>query len=272
MSLEVSALTVEEVGWGSPGRLDAESYIRAHCDPLDDLLVYADVVSGLGRLSRVWRATQGETTVGVAFAFPLWPDTPSLGLWAETPALEGQLLDSLIAMGAFTHGYVICEAARLQLYESRGRVSGHHKEAHLVRQGSAPTGVDGFGVRPGSLEELDAFYRAEGAGAWNPVQFETGPYVVITAEGRVIAAAGTHFAYPGLAQVGNVLTGAGYRGRGLALRCTAAVTDALVKRGETTLSLFVATDNAAALRVYEKLGYTPHRMLEAFSWDTRPSD
>ncbi|MFP5502759.1 MAG: GNAT family N-acetyltransferase, partial [Candidatus Sericytochromatia bacterium] len=103
-------------------------------------------------------------------------------------------------------------------------------------------------------------------GAWNPVQFETGPYVVAEEDGEVVAAAGTHFRYAALAQLGNVFTAPTHRGRGLARRVTAGVCEALVAMGTPTISLFVAEDNAPAWRVYESLGFTRRRMLDTFRW------
>jgi predicted GNAT family acetyltransferase len=127
--------------------------------------------------------------------------------------------------------------------------------------------VDTRDVRPARLDELDAFYRAQGAPAWNPVQFETGPYVAIAEGDRLVAAAGTQFAYPGLAQIGNVFTDPAHRGRGHAGRVTAGVVDALVAQGYPTISLFVAESNTGAQRIYERLGFEAYRRLVAFRWD-----
>jgi predicted GNAT family acetyltransferase len=124
--------------------------------------------------------------------------------------------------------------------------------------------------RRGHFDELDRFYRAQGAGAWHPLQFETGPYFVYEQDGEIVAAAGTHFAYEGLAQIGNVFTAPASRGKGLAALTTRAVAEALFERGYATLSLFVESTNHTALGVYQRLGFTQHRELAAFEWSSEP--
>lgn len=246
-----------------------EAFVAA-ADPVRDLLVWADVVSSIAHLSRIWLAHEGDTPLGVVFAFPLWPTRPSLGLKAHTPALERAMLGALIADGALTNGYVITEPAQAPLFAELGAITGPHQEAQLVLEASQWTPRPLPGVRRAELGELDAFYRAQGAAAWNPVQFDTGPYFVVEEAGRVVAAAGTHFAYDGLAQLGNVFTDPAHRGQGHAERVTAAVTQALVEAGTPTISLFVATDNFGARRIYERLGFAALRTLDAFAWDAKP--
>jgi ribosomal protein S18 acetylase RimI-like enzyme len=222
------------------------------------LLLWADVTPPLGRLSRVWELARGEEVRAVAFSFPLWPASPSLGIKGLTPADEAEALAALVASGAFHNGYVICSEAQQPLWGGLG-----HREVHMTLERWAPSGVQ---VRAAGLEELDAFYRANQAGAWHPIQVETGPYVVYEEDGEILAAAGTHFAYPGLAQVGNVLTAPKARGRGLARCCTAAVVDRLWAAGYPVVSLFVDEANAPALAIYRKLGFTARRLLHAFPW------
>jgi RimJ/RimL family protein N-acetyltransferase len=254
----------------APGHGDwplVERFLHDHADPVDDMLLWADVASDLGRLSRVWLATDGEHALGVAFAFPLWPSLPSIGLKAQSAELERAMLEALAAQGAVTRGFVIADPAQLPVFESVGTVGDRHGEIQMILEATAWRPVDTAGVRPGRLGALDAFYREQGAGAWNPVQFETGPYVAIAEGDRLVAAAGTHFAYPGLAQVGNVFTEPAQRGRGYASRVTAGVVDALVARGYPVISLFVAESNTGARRIYERLGFRAHRRLVAFRWD-----
>lgn len=253
---------------GDPAWPLVEAFVAAS-DPVRDLLVWADVVSSIARLSRIWLAHDGDTPLGVVFAFPLWPTRPSLGVKAQTPALERAMLQALIAEGALTSGYVITEPAQSSLFAELGTVSGPHQEAQLVLDARQWVPRPLTGVRRAEQDELDAFYRAQGAAAWNPVQFDTGPYFVAEEAGRIVAAAGTHFAYDGLAQLGNVFTDPAHRGHGHAERVTAAVAQALAAAGTPTLSLFVATDNLGARRIYERLGFAALRTLDAFAWDVK---
>lgn len=222
------------------------------------MLLWADVTPPLGRLSRVWELSRAGEVRALAFSFPLWPASPSLGIKGLTPEDEADCLAALVASGDFHNGYVICAEAQQPLW---GQTA--HREVHLTLESWEPSGVE---VREAGLDELDAFYTANQAGAWHPIQVETGPYVVYAEGGEILAAAGTHFAYPGLAQVGNVLTAPKARGRGLATLCTAAVVDRLWAAGYPVVSLFVDEANAPALAIYRKLGFTARRLLHAFPW------
>jgi ribosomal protein S18 acetylase RimI-like enzyme len=74
----------------------------------------------------------------------------------------------------------------------------------------------------------------------------------------LVAAAGTHLFAPeeGAAAIGNVYTRRDRRGRGLGRAVTAAVLRRL--RHVETVGLNVRADNAAALHVYESLGFVKH--------------
>lgn len=241
-------------------------FLETATHPVDDLLLWADVASSLGRMSRIWRAEEEGDVVALAYAFPIWEALSAFGLRGLSPAHEQAVLEAAAREAWLPEGFVICDPAQFPLYEATGRVTGHFREGHLTMPASAWQSVPTPGVRPATLPEVDAFYRRHGAGAWNPVQFETGPFVVAEVDGEVVAAAGTHFRYAELAQLGNVLTAPAHRGRGLARRVTAAVCEALVAMGTPTISLFVAEDNAPAWRVYESLGFTNRRMLDTFRW------
>ncbi len=264
-----AGLTLTATGVGRPGWAELLAFVDAATDPIHDLLLHADVVSDLGRLSTVWLGRNAEgRPVTVAFAFPLHRERPALGVKGLTAADEAATIDALRAADAWTRGYVICPHAQVPLWAGHGQAATGIDEAQMiVRSRDWLTPAADPAVRPGSLDEVDAFYRRCGAEAWNPAQFWTGPYVVAEVDGAIVAAAGTHFAYPALAQVGNVLTDPAHRGRGWARACTAAVAAGLVARGHETLSLFVATQNAPALRVYERLGFKAIRTLAAFAWN-----
>ncbi|MDB5098633.1 MAG: family N-acetyltransferase [Cyanobacteria bacterium RYN_339] len=237
----------------------ARAFLAAHADPVDDLLLWADASPPLGRLSRIWELRRGNEARALAFSFPLWPATPSLGIKGLSPTDEGEALAALVEAGVYHNGYVICGEAQVGLWQGTG-----HRELHMTLDAAEWRVEPRVGVREAGLAEIDAFYTAQGAEAWHPIQVETGPYVVVEEDG-IVAAAGTHFAYPGLAQVGNVFTAPGARGRGLATRCTAAVVDRLVGQ-YPTISLFVDETNQAAIQIYSKLGFRARRALHAFPW------
>jgi ribosomal protein S18 acetylase RimI-like enzyme len=74
----------------------------------------------------------------------------------------------------------------------------------------------------------------------------------------LIAAAGTHLVVPaeGVAAVGNVYTRPDHRGRGLATLVTSAVIADLSRQPDVSvIALNVRQDNAAAITIYERLGF-----------------
>lgn len=112
----------------------------------------------------------------------------------------------------------------------------------------------------GDIERLRALYRLGGGDAFGPTQVTQGVFYGVERNGQLIAAAGTHLvsARYGVAAVGNVMTHPDQRGQGYATQATSAVCAELVERGLATIVLNVRQDNAAAVRVYEKLGFTRH--------------
>jgi ribosomal protein S18 acetylase RimI-like enzyme len=83
-------------------------------------------------------------------------------------------------------------------------------------------------------------------------------YGIFGDDDSLVAAAGTHLVVPaeGVAAVGNVYTLLSHRGRGLATLATSAVLSELAARPELkVIALNVRQDNAAALSVYERLGF-----------------
>jgi ribosomal protein S18 acetylase RimI-like enzyme len=263
--VELRLVTPREPAWDL-----VSAFLAEHADPVDDLLALADLNPPLGQISTVWMGLQGEALVALAFAFPLWPVRPALGVLAPNLGHERAVILALGQVGP-SQGYVICAPAQVPFWASAGMAAVGHEEWQLVlRRADWQPGETG-NCRPAMLGELERFYGEHDAGAWHPLQFETGPYVVSEHEGTIVAAAGTHFAYRGLAQVGNVLTAPLQRGRGLAAHTTRAVIESLFAQGHDTISLFVVSSNLAALRVYERLGFQLHRKLAAFEWSRQPA-
>jgi ribosomal protein S18 acetylase RimI-like enzyme len=91
-----------------------------------------------------------------------------------------------------------------------------------------------------------------------PSMLEQGVYFGILEGAALVAATGTHLVAPpeGVAAVGNVYTRRDRRGRGLSQRVTGAVTAELLRMELGTIALNVTQGNAAAIRVYERVGFT----------------
>ena len=70
--------------------------------------------------------------------------------------------------------------------------------------------------------------------------------------------AGTHLVAEGVGAIGNIYTRQDRRGRGLAGCATSAVVTELLRLGVTVIALNVYQSNAAAIQVYERLGFRRH--------------
>ncbi|MFJ8472015.1 GNAT family N-acetyltransferase [Kitasatospora sp. NPDC094011] len=129
----------------------------------------------------------------------------------------------------------------------------------LPDTGRLPTELP-YPAEPLDLSDLDALRALLAAGypeSWFDRRLlAAGGYVGVREAGRLVAVAGVHVHSPAhrVAVLGNVVTHPDARGRGLARSCVTALCRRL---GPTTdhLGLHVRTDNAPAIRLYERLGF-----------------
>jgi ribosomal protein S18 acetylase RimI-like enzyme len=119
---------------------------------------------------------------------------------------------------------------------------------------------------PGDREELLQFYRTSYPGNWfDPRMLETGCYRGIREDSQLVSVAGIHVFSPAyrVAALGNIATRPDRRGRGLALRVTAALCRSLLQEVEH-VGLNVRADNRSAIRIYERLGFERVSEYEEF--------
>jgi ribosomal protein S18 acetylase RimI-like enzyme len=110
---------------------------------------------------------------------------------------------------------------------------------------------------PDDLTRINSLYSQEGTStAYRPEHLEHAVYCGAFVGGELVSIAGTHAfsANEGVAVVGNVYTHPEYRNRGYASVATSAVTQELMEKCDLVV-LTVEANNAAALNVYERLGY-----------------
>ena len=81
-------------------------------------------------------------------------------------------------------------------------------------------------------------------------------------DGRLLAMAGERLKLDGMSEVSGVCTHPDARGRGLARMLSAHVASEIVRRGEAPF-LHAYAGNAAAIRLYEALGFELRREVEA---------
>ena len=124
------------------------------------------------------------------------------------------------------------------------------------------------GVRPITASDLpavtklyeDGRQRGEGPVFFTAAMLQRKSFHGVWEGDALIAIAGTHLYSPplGVCTIGNVYTRSDRRGRGLAARTTTAVVEQALRDRIPTIVLNVGRDNAAARRVYERLGFHVH--------------
>lgn len=110
------------------------------------------------------------------------------------------------------------------------------------------------------LAPLSALYEAYPDSAFTDDQLAHGVFYGVREGGAIVAAGGTHVvaAEYGLAAVGNIFVAPVARGRGLGGAVTAAIVGELLAGPCGEVILNVAADNAAAQKIYRRLGFVPH--------------
>jgi RimJ/RimL family protein N-acetyltransferase len=123
----------------------------------------------------------------------------------------------------------------------------------------------------GDLPDLARLYAEAYPGNWfDRRMVETGHYVGVRRAGRIVAVAGVHVWSPvyRVAALGNVTTHPTARGRGLATAAVAALCRLLLETVDV-VTLNVKADNAAAVAVYHRLGFTPVSDYDEFEFTAR---
>jgi ribosomal protein S18 acetylase RimI-like enzyme len=113
---------------------------------------------------------------------------------------------------------------------------------------------------PEDVGEMLALVELTQPGPFGVRTIELGGYVGVFDGDRLVAMAGQRLAPPGFCEVSAVCTHPDFRGRGLGAGLTALVAGAILERGERPF-LHHASDNHAARRVYEALGFEFRRQV-----------
>ncbi|MET8323103.1 GNAT family N-acetyltransferase [Micromonospora sp. NPDC005189] len=192
----------------------------------------------------------------LAFAAPA--DTAALAvLLAEvTPVLPARLYAHL------SPGLTDALAGSFRL-DPGGR---HHRMALTDRARLAAVAPAGVLLGPADLPRLrDLYARAYPDNWFDARMLDTGQYLGVREGGELVAVAGVHVFSPayGVAALGNVTTHPRCRGRGLGAAVVAALC-ARLRESVTHVTLNVKADNAAAVRLYERVGFT--RVADHDEW------
>jgi ribosomal protein S18 acetylase RimI-like enzyme len=209
-----------------------------------------------------WRAWEGDHGLEQLVLLYDEPDPPVILALAEPP--EERMTELLAAVDAelprrlyahMTPGLVGQVAPRF----TPASPPVAHRKLGLVD----PSRLDGperdaVLLGPEDLAEVAAFYGHAYPGTWfEPRMLETRRYVGVREAGTLVCVAGVHVWSPiwRVAALGNVATLPSARGSGLATAACAQLCRILLDDGIDVISLNVRSDNRAAIRAYEKLGF-----------------
>ncbi|MDR7382348.1 GNAT family N-acetyltransferase [Promicromonospora iranensis] len=123
--------------------------------------------------------------------------------------------------------------------------------------------ADDVGVLgPTDVPEMCALAKLTSPGPFSARTVETGTYLGIKEEGRLVAMAGERLHTDHWVEVSAVCTHPDRRGRGYATTLVAALTSRIRGRGKEPF-MHVVGENTSALRLYEELGYEVRRRVQA---------
>lgn len=172
--------------------------------------------------------------------------------------LTRELLEAL----PVSAGYLNLKPDQLQAVEGIFRYRQMHQMQRMFLENLPTVAGTAETLTAGDRDQVERLYASgDGGGiAFAPFQIETGFFRGVRRGGELVAVAGVHVVSrnESVAGVGNIFTRPDCRGQGLARIVTAAVSMALKEAGIRTIGLNVERTNAAAIRVYERVGYRTH--------------
>jgi ribosomal protein S18 acetylase RimI-like enzyme len=110
------------------------------------------------------------------------------------------------------------------------------------------------------IPEMLALTKLTEPGPFLPRTIELGAYLGVHDAGSLVAMAGERLHLTGFTEISAVCTHPQYRGRGYGNALLSALISRITKRGETPI-LHVRTENVAAVRLYEELGFKVRAQL-----------
>ena len=227
--------------------------------PTISVLPLGDLYHPLFNVSNVFCAIKKDRVIGVGSVYRAF-STPSVVLSDCSTETKRVLIRK--AMSKVSDDFItLCTPEETDLFREQATILHRHDEHQMTTYVPRPaerTSIRPIRVKSDELEQLNRFYVEHKAEAWAPIQFEAGPYYCVKYNGNIVSAAGVHVVTPKIAQLGNIITDVAYRNRGFGTACTSALATHLASRGRI-ISLFVRVENATAVHIYEKLGFTRTR-------------
>ncbi|KAJ3222229.1 hypothetical protein HK099_002542 [Clydaea vesicula] len=135
---------------------------------------------------------------------------------------------------------------------------------NLNKLNSLKEGI-GFGdaklITSDNLEQVEKLYKHNFPDNYfEPNILKTNKYYGIWIDNKLVSIAGVHCMSVEfkVSTLGNITTHIDYRRKGFCKRCVASVVVALIDSGIDSVSLNVKADNAAAIKLYQSLGFEVH--------------
>ncbi|MBQ0825137.1 GNAT family N-acetyltransferase [Streptomyces tagetis] len=134
----------------------------------------------------------------------------------------------------------------------------------MVWSGAAPSpgeaGADVVELGADDVDEMLGLIARTRPGPFWPRTRELGTYLGIREHGTLVAMAGERLRPPGWTEISAVCTAPEARGRGHAARLVRALVARITARGAHPF-LHVAEENAGAIALYERLGFTTRKRV-----------
>ena len=228
-------------------------------DLIANILPLGDLYMPLRRVSDIYCANEKGKILGVCSVYHAF-SLPSIVFEASASEAKRALIKEAMSQvsGKFLS---VCSLSEISLFREHSTVLHIHPEQQMITESPKRfefRNVKAAKVKKSELDLLNRFYVEHHSEAWSPIQFEIGPYYCVKQEGKIVSAAGVHIVTPQIAQLGNIITDEAYRNKGFATQCTYSLATDLASKGRI-ISLFVKTDNAPAIHMYEKLGFSKKR-------------
>jgi predicted GNAT family acetyltransferase len=138
---------------------------------------------------------------------------------------------------------------RGEMYQMICEAPAHPDERQIFRE-----------LTQADVPEMLALTKLTEPGPFLPRTIELGTYLGIHDAGSLVAMAGERLHITGFTEISAVCTHPQYRGRAYGNALMSALISRITKRGETPF-LHVRTENVAARRLYEKLGFAVRAQL-----------
>lgn len=166
-----------------------------------------------------------------------------------------EALDALAALIAADDPALLIQATPSPL--PRGtRVLSEREGVQMIAEqsieGTKP--ADAVPLGDGDSTEMIALAELTRPGPFRARTHQLGQFWGMHREGRLVAMAGERMKMPGVTELSGVCVHPDWRGHGFARDLSAFVSNAIQQRGETPI-LHAYADNAAAVGLYEQLGF-----------------